>query len=43
MIKSLFQSFLPWILYFGIVGFSQKHLDAAISVAAFTSIAFEIQ
>ncbi len=40
--KSLIQSFLPWILYFAIVGSTQKQLDIAICVAAFTSIAFEI-
>jgi hypothetical protein len=42
-IKSLFQSFLPWILYFVLVGSTQKELDIAISVAAFTSIAFEMR
>ena len=43
MIKSLVQSFLPWILYFILVGSSQKQLDLAICVAAFTSVAFEMQ
>ena len=43
MIKSLIQSFLPWILYFILVGPSQTQLDLAICVAAFTSIVFEIR
>lgn len=42
MIKSLIRSFLPWILYFIIVGPSQKQHDIAVCVAAFTSIAFEM-
>lgn len=43
MFKNLIQSFLPWILYFILVGPTQERLDLAIIVAAFTSIAFELR
>jgi magnesium-transporting ATPase (P-type) len=43
MLISLIQCFLPWILYFILVGPTQHQLDLAIWVAAFTSIAFEIR
>ena len=37
------QSFLPWILYFVLVGPTQHQLDFAICAATFTALAFEIR
>lgn len=41
MLKEIIQSFLPWILYFILVGDTQLRLDIAILVAAVTTIFFE--
>src|SRR5579862_7396000 len=42
MLKEILQSFLPWILFFVLTGHTQQRLDIAITVAAITSIIFEI-
>ena len=41
MLKDILQSFLPWILYFILMGHTQQQLDLAIIVSAITSIVFE--
>ena len=43
MLKEIIQSFLPWILYFVLLGQTQQRLELAILVATFTSIAFEFK
>ena len=43
MFKNILQSFLPWILYFILMGESQLRIDIAIVVAALTAIIFELK
>lgn len=43
MLKDIIQSFLPWILYFVLMGHTQAQLDIAITVAVISSILFEIK
>ncbi len=43
MLKSIFCSFLPWILYFILLGHSQTQVDIAVIVAACTSLIFEFR
>jgi hypothetical protein len=43
MLKDIIRSFLPWILYFVLLGNTQAQLDVAIIVAAATSIIFEFK
>jgi hypothetical protein len=43
MTKELVQSFLPWILYFILVGSAPWQINLAVSVAVITAIIFEIK
>jgi hypothetical protein len=43
MLKEIIQSFLPWILFFILLGDTQSQLDNAIIVAAVTSIILEFK
>lgn len=43
MLKDIIQSFLPWILYFALVGQTQQQLDTAVITAAITAIFFELK
>lgn len=41
MLKGILQSFLPWILFFALIGNSPSQIDLAIFVAMLSSIFFE--
>lgn len=42
MLINIVQSFLPWILYFSLLGPTQSQMSMALGVAAVTSIVFEL-
>lgn len=43
MLKGIIRSFLPWILYFILLGHSQERIDIAVIIAGITSITFEFK
>lgn len=43
MLKDIVCSFLPWILYFVLLGHSQEQIDIAVIIAGIASIIFEFK